>query len=318
MKQILTGNVFDIQRYTLNDGPGIRTEIFLQGCDLKCPWCHSPDSQSYNGDLAWFPMLCVGIEKCGTCISSCPNGAIEQGGEIYSKLTKTTLHIPKLDRKKCNTCGDCAKVCYPKAFYLTCRQMSVDEIMEIIKKDMRYYHTTNGGVTLSGGEPMVQSDFTAAILKECKSLCLHTALDTTGFVSWSEYEKVIDYVDLFLFDLKCMSSDRSEELVGVPNELILENAKRLAKIGKKIQIRYPIIPTLNDQKENLVATASFCRDLGDAVTVIQLLPYHRLGTVKYERIGKDYTLGELEPMSDTQAEEYAKIFHSYGLKTIVG
>ena len=136
MKQILTGNVFDIQRYTLNDGPGIRTEIFLQGCDLKCPWCHSPDSQSYNGELAWFPMLCVGIEKCGTCISSCPNGAIEQGGEIYSKLTKTTLHIPKLDRKKCNICGDCAKVCYPKAFYLICRQMSVDEIMEIIKKDM--------------------------------------------------------------------------------------------------------------------------------------------------------------------------------------
>lgn len=314
----LSGKVFDIQRYTLNDGPGIRTEIFLQGCYLRCLWCHSPDSQAINGELAWFPLSCVGVEKCGTCIYACNKNALTPGEKVYSKFAKEEIALPHLDRDKCVKCGSCTKECYPKALYLTCSEMTIDELVAIIKKDKKYYESTNGGLTLSGGEPLVQAEFAAALLREAKELNIHTALDTSGCVQWESYERVLDYVDLFLFDLKCMFSKISEVLIGSANEQILENARRLATKGKKLQIRYPMIPGLNDQQENMQEMITFCLELGSAVESIQLLPYHKLGTGKYERIGKEYKIGHINPMSREQAEKYEKLFKESGFKTMIG
>ncbi|MDF3000758.1 MAG: pflC [Bacillota bacterium] len=313
-----TGNVFDIQRYTLNDGPGIRTEIFLQGCHLKCLWCHSPDSQAINGELAWFPLLCVGTKKCGACLGVCKAGAISEGRTIYSKITKEEITLPQLDRSKCKKCGLCAKNCYSSALYYTCKSMSVDALMEIIRKDTKYYESSGGGVTISGGEPLVQADFAAEILKECKKLNLHTALDTSGYVPWANYEKVLPYVDLYLYDFKSMFSEISEVLIGKPNGLILDNARKLAGMGKKMQIRYPMIPGLNDQLENIHETAHFCLELGSSITKIQLLPYHKLGIAKYERIGREYQIGHLDTLPPGKVNEYREIFTKYGLETMIG
>lgn len=318
MEEGMKGKVFDIQRYTLNDGPGIRTEIFLQGCPLCCRWCHSPDSQDPKGELAWFPIQCVGIKKCGACLKACQQEAITEGEKIYSKFVKEEIQLPKLDRNKCNKCGKCAAVCYPKAFYMTCQEKAVSEIMEVIKKDQDYYYASGGGVTISGGEPLVQADFAREILKESKRLGLNTALDTSGDVSWGSFEKVLDYVDLYLYDLKSMIPEISEILTGKSNELILDNLRKLSEFGKKIQIRYPLIPGLNDQKENVERTADFCASLGNAVTAVQLLPYHRLGAVKYERIGRKYSLSKLQPMKKEEAEKFRNAFEKYGIQTFIG
>ncbi|MGO2084010.1 glycyl-radical enzyme activating protein [Vagococcus sp.] len=318
MKEEKKGLVFDVQRYTLNDGPGIRTEVFLQGCNLNCLWCHSPDSISKKGEIAFFPMGCIGLDACGMCLKACDQGAITPGETVYSKFEKKTIQLPEIDRSKCIKCKKCTEVCYPKALYHTCDEMSVLEVVELIKKDQRYFEDTSGGVTLSGGEPLVQADFAAAILKECKALNIHTAVDTSGYVSWRNYEKVLDYTDLFLYDLKSMFPKISKVLIGKPNQLIVDNLRRLAAAGKSIQVRYPMIPGLNTQKENMEKIAELCVELGPAVSLLQVLPYHKLGCTKYERIGKEYKIAHIPAMARETAEEYAEFFRGYGIKTMVG
>ncbi len=318
MGKNIKGHVFDIQRYTLHDGPGIRTGVFLQGCPLRCLWCHSPESCSDAGEIAWMQMLCVGVEKCGECLNACKSGALSKGNEIYSKIAKENIQLIRIDRTACTKCGECAKLCSSKALYLTARMMSVNEVVDIIMKDERYYRRTGGGVTVSGGEPMLQDVFTSAVLKECKSMGLHTALDTSGFAEWAKYEKIMKFVDLVLFDLKHMDSAASLESTGVRNELILENLKKLADWGASIQIRIPVIPGYNDSENNLEETANMCRSLGSSVKLVQILPYHRLGIAKYERIGKSYAMPAVEPPSKSQMEQHKKFFESYGLTVQVG
>lgn len=318
MEKDLRGQVFDIQRYTLHDGPGIRTGVFLQGCPLRCLWCHSPESCSDTGELAWLQMLCVGVEKCGECLKACRSGALATGETIYSKLAKEDIQLVRIDRGLCTTCGECAKVCSSKALYLTAKPMSVSDVIDIVMKDERYYRRTNGGVTISGGEPMLQAEFSGAILKECRGMGLHTALDTSGYAAWDAYEKIMKFVDLFLFDLKHMDSDTSLDIAGVRNEPILENLKKLADRGASIQIRVPVIPGYNDSERNLEETAGMCRSLGHSLKLVQLLPYHRLGIAKYERIGKHYALPSVEPPSNACMEDYKKYFESFGLTAQVG
>lgn len=313
----LTGNVLDIQRYTLHDGPGIRTAIFLQGCKLHCFWCHSPDSQAMSGELAWFDLLCVGAEKCGECLKVCPEGALTPGKRTYAKFIKEDIQLVELDREKCNHCMRCTAVCFPGALYNTCKKMSVEEIMKIIDKDKIFYHRSHGGVTFSGGEPMLQFDFLMALSKRCKEEGLHTALDTSGAIAWELYEQIADYTNLVLYDLKSMDKDTCWETTGADLDLILSNVQKFAAKGNKIQIRYPVITGINDDADNVQATASFCASLGQAVQTIQILPYHRLGIPKYARIGRKYELPEdLQPPTEETIKWIKDVFVSKGLKLL--
>jgi pyruvate formate lyase activating enzyme len=317
MDNKLTGRIYDIQKFSVHDGPGIRTEIFLMGCPLKCLWCHSPESQSINKQLGWFEIRCIGVKKCGRCIEACTAGALKKGEVKYLEVQKSEVELINIDRNICTICGKCAEVCTSQALTIVGRDYTIEEVMTIIEKDRAFYRKSGGGVTISGGEALVQHEFTLALLKECKDRELHTCLDTTGYAKWDICKTVLPYVDLFLYDLKHMNSGKHRELTGVPNELILENARKMAAEKASFQIRIPIIPGLTDSEENLRATSEFCLELGSSVQVIQILPYHRLGIAKYERLHKKYGLEEITPPSDEYMESCKGIIESYGLNVII-
>ncbi|NTW73209.1 MAG: glycyl-radical enzyme activating protein [Eubacteriaceae bacterium] len=313
MENQITGRIYDIQRFTVNDGPGIRTEVFLKGCPLSCLWCHSPESQAFHKQLGLFDIRCIGIESCGKCLEVCTAQAFTKGEKVYSESMKKEITRVSVDLEKCTKCFKCVDSCPSKALTVIGDDVTVDEIMDTIRKDEAYYKKSGGGVTISGGEALSQIGFTSALLKACKAEGLHTCLDTTGFAKWETIKQAIPYVDLVLLDLKHMDSRKSMDLVGVPNELILENASKMAKEGVKIQIRVPIIPGINDSEENLRATAQFCARIKDAVTVIQILPYHKFGIVKYQRLNKDYQLDDIETPDDQHMAYCKELIESYGL-----
>jgi pyruvate formate lyase activating enzyme len=229
-------------------------------------------------------------------------------------LEKTEIQVVELDRALCDNCGKCTEVCPADALAMCGVDMTIDEVMARIDKDRRFYRKSGGGVTISGGEPMMQHRFTAALLRECRHQDLHTCLDTTGYAEWEYYQDVLNYLDLVLYDIKHMDSEQSKILTGVPNELILENARKLAAEGVSLQIRIPVIPGYNDSEENLRETSEFCRGLGEAVNQIQILPYHRLGLVKYQRLQRKYELESLLPPSPEYMESIKDLIESYGLK----
>ena len=264
--------VFDIQRFSLHDGPGLRTIVFFKGCPLSCLWCDNPESQLNIPELAYFINLC---EKCGRCVKSCKHGAIA----IKSKQIV-------IDREKCDGCSICTQECYNGALKILGNYMTVEEVMDEVIKDMPFYKNSNGGVTLSGGEPLQQYNFIAPLLKELKRQEIHTAVETSGFFSLERIQCCLDDIDLFLFDIKQMDSNRHKEVTGVSNELILENAKKLAAMGKKITIRVPYIPDINDSMLNMKMLGNFLHELN--IHSINLLPYHKLGLSKYEALGRRY------------------------------
>ena len=292
MSEEIFGNIYDIQKFSVHDGPGIRTDVFTKGCPLRCLWCHSPESQTFGPDVAWMDIRCIGMKYCALCMKACEDGAITEGEPKATLKGDDIITQPIIDRAKCTNCQKCTTACPSAALYNTLRRVSVEDCMKSIRQDAKYYEKSGGGVTISGGEPMSQFEFTLALAKQCRAEGFHVALDTTGFAPTERYLEILQYVNLFLYDLKCMDSKRSEKLVGVPNELILKNAEEIVKAGGRLQVRYPIIPKLNDSQENIEATADFCVKIKDGIDVVQLLPYHRLGAMKYVRLGKKY------PMSD--------------------
>lgn len=307
-----TGIIYDIQGYSVHDGPGIRTTVFLKGCPLSCPWCHSPESQAFNRQVCFKKTACMGLNACGRCLSVCPNNALSEG--VAKKGGKT---LPERFRESCIDCGACVNSCPPKAFYYCGKEWTVEDAVSRVLRDKAFYETSGGGITLSGGEALSQIDFAEEFLRSCKAKGLHTALDTTGYASRNVIERVIPHVDLFLYDLKHMDSARHKQACGVPNEPILNNARFLAASGCKLQIRMPLIPLFNDSEENIEATADFCFDLGDAVTTVQLLPYHTLGISKYERLQYNKKVFEAAPVSDERAEELAAPFKERGLSVTI-
>ena len=310
----LKGKIFDIQGFSLQDGPGIRTTVFFKGCPLRCPWCHSPESQAFKSQLSFLAAKCVGTEACAdACVKACPENAVEYGpvkDGVKPGEKKQLIHV---DREKCTECWKCAEACYPKALSKCGTDYTLDEVVNIALRDNMFYEDT-GGVTLSGGEVLSQPEFALELLKRLKQEGINTAVDTTGFVKWEIIESVLPYTDLFLYDLKNMDSALHKAVIGVPCELILENAKKIAEAGGKLQIRIPFIPMFNDSEENLRATGQFVKELGDAVTMIQLLPYHNLGSVKYTRIMDNPKIFEATPPSDKKVQWAKEILESYGIK----
>ncbi|MDR2610818.1 MAG: glycyl-radical enzyme activating protein [Clostridiales Family XIII bacterium] len=318
----LTGRLYDIQGFSVHDGPGIRTTVYLKECPLRCLWCHSPESVSRDYELAWFDVKCIGIELCGKCLNACPAGALSAGapepvlagaeGGTPENTEPRTITRVNIDREICTVCLACTRACSPKALAPSGYEMSVEAVFERVNRD-RPFFGDDGGVTISGGEPMAQFDFTYALARRFKADGVSVCMDTTGFAPGKRYLDILPFVDLFLYDLKHMDSERSKKLTGVPNEMILENARLIAANGGRFQIRVPIIPKLNDSEENLRRTAEFAASLGDAVADMQLLPYHKLGSAKYARIGRQYPLTNVEPPPDKTMHEYLDLMLSYGL-----
>lgn len=298
----ITGTVFNILRYTLDDGPGIRSTVFLKGCPLSCPWCANPESQKTYPEIGMRKALCV---RCGRCAASCPNQAITLG-------EKHAL----IDREKCRRCQTCVNACFTKTLEVMGKPMSVEDVWKVVKKDMDYYEESGGGVTVSGGEPLMQPEFLAAFLKKLKEEGIHTCVDTTGFCDREVLEQVLPYVDLFYFDIKHMDSETHRNVVGVPTEPIHENLRLIAERGVKVCIRVPCIPGFNDNETNMEAMGRFVSEILPG-NDIHLLPYHRYGEGKYEMIGRSYPMPEVESPTQERLEEFKKILDGFGLNCII-
>ena len=253
-----TATIFDIQRSSFVDGPGIRTTVFFKGCNLHCAWCHNPESQCAARQLLFYRTKCTG---CGKCKKKCPHGLAS-----------------------CDLCGACALYCAHDAREICGRDYSVDEVLREILKDKPFYENSGGGVTFSGGECMLQIDFLEELLKECKQNGIHTAVDTAGHLPWNAFERILPYTDLFLYDLKCADGETHKRYTGVDNRLILDNLKKLLSSGAPLWIRIPVIPEVNGTKEEMTAIRELLHPLGRPEK-IELLPYHAMGEHKYTALG---------------------------------
>ena len=316
-KKELTGKFYDMQGFSVHDGPGIRLTLFMKGCPLHCLWCHSPESQAFPTELNWMEMKCVGIEKCGNCLNVCPHNCIKPGKKKMDLQSNEEITVVDTDRTNCDNCGKCAEACTSKALYMCGTDYTLDEVMQRVRRDVPFFKRSGGGITVSGGECLCQPEFLLEILKTCKAEGIHTAVDTTGFAPWSSIEMVLPYTDIFLYDLKNMDSRLHKLATGVPNELILENAQKIAKAGGKFQIRIPMIPLFNDSKESFEQFGKFICSLGDAVEVVQLLPYHKMGTVKWERLQKHNKVFEAIPPKDELVQARKAYLESLGLNVMI-
>lgn len=279
------GFVFNIQRYSLHDGPGIRTLVFLKGCPLRCRWCSNPESQRVEPELAHNEDKCIGIGECTHCRDVCPNKAVRDKENGFIDI----------ERELCCECFQCADGCPSLALSVFGKLMTVGEVMRAVEADGVFYGRSGGGMTLSGGEPLAQADFTCELLKEAKRRRINTSIETCGFVEWKDLERACGYLDSILFDIKSMNPVKHKEFTGVSNERILENFLRLCERFPNLpkRVRTPVVPGFNDTEEDITAIVDFIR--GRPHLEYELLAYHRLGQPKYKYLGRQYTLIDLRP-----------------------
>jgi pyruvate formate lyase activating enzyme len=297
------GIVFNIERHALHDGPGIRTLVFLKGCPLGCYWCSNPEGLAEGRQLMFTKEKCL---RCGQCAEICPNQAISRQSDEY----------PITDREECKACGECLLTCPANARHIVGKEMSAEEVLREVEKDMVFYRHSDGGITVSGGEPMRQHEFVAAVFRLCKSRGISTAIETSGFAPWEHFEVILPYTDLMLFDIKHMDTQKHKESVGVDNELILKNLSRIDGMGVSLIIRVPTIPGFNDTKDNMKRLAALAKTLQN-VTEIHLLPFHSLGRSKYGGLDVCYRAAEVEPPSMESMQRLSSVFNEAGIKTAI-
>ena len=288
-----TALVSNIQKYTIHDGPGIRTEIFFAGCTLSCIWCSNPETIEKRKRLGFYPSKCINREKCARCLKSCPIPEKTLVFDDEGVLVRVN-QVPE-----CSDCFKCADVCPPRAIKVWGEDYTVDQLMTIIEKDRSFYERTGGGVTLSGGEALVWADFSEDLLSTCKAANIHTCVETALNVPWSDAERVFKYTDFIITDIKHMDSAKHREIAGTGNELILENIRKTAEFcaanDVPLVVRTPIVPHYNADEENLRAIGAFLRDLPCEIKAYQLLPYRKMGTEKYDSLGLEYPMGDYIP-----------------------
>lgn len=314
----MDGRVFNIQRFSVHDGPGIRTTVFLKGCPLRCIWCHNPESIRGEIELTVAESRCI---HCGLCVTACPTGRLRALGEGNPAHASQRA----LDKApECTVCGECVEACPVEARELIGRLMSVDELLEEVLRDRLFFDDSGGGVTFSGGEPLSQPEFLAEVLDACRRHGVRTAVDTSGFCRREDLLEIAPRVDLFLYDLKHMDDERHQELTGVSNRRILENLEALAAVHDSIWIRMPVVPGVNDDAENLEATARFITSL-PGVRRLHLLPYHAHGVDKRERLSEPpaawSTVSSTLPVAAddrTQLEALAQRMTAAGLEIHLG
>jgi pyruvate formate lyase activating enzyme len=273
----LNGLITHIQRYSIHDGPGIRTVVFFKGCPLACLWCCNPETQSFQPDLEFIKNLC---QLCGKCVQICPERAVNP--------VLSCPEMDKIDRYKCTLCGKCVQVCPSGALKMVGERMSLEDVLAVIQKDSAFYRRSSGGVTLSGGEPLSQDEFALEILHKCHDLNIHTAVETCGLVKQATFQKVLPYTDLFLFDIKYLDSKRHQDLTGTSNEIIQENLHWLCRQGSKVILRLPLIPSMNMEMAYIHDLLSLIRELG--IGEVNLMPFHQMGKDKYSHLGRRYSL----------------------------
>ncbi len=297
-QKTMTGWVFDIKRYSIHDGPGIRTTVFLKGCGLHCLWCHNPESIDPGPELMHWPARCT---RCYACVRACPLAA----------LSKDPSGAVVIDRARCDLCGRCAAACLYDAMQIVGREMTVEDVLAEVEKDRIFYEQSGGGVTLSGGDPLVQADFAAALLDACRSRGIRTALDTAGRSSNGVLDRLAAKSDLVLYDLKCMDETRHREFTGASNAPILENVKALVAAGREVWVRVPLVQGVNDDEDNIRRTIALLQSL-KTIRQVGLLPYHSGGLDKARRIGQESQFRKFESPSEERIAAIEASFREAG------
>ncbi|MEJ5228377.1 MAG: glycyl-radical enzyme activating protein [Pseudothermotoga sp.] len=293
--------VFNIQRFSVHDGPGIRTTVFLKGCPLSCLWCHNPEGISPKAELMWAKYKCI---HCGSCIASCPNHALSFNGDLLI-----------LRKDQCTLCGRCTQYCPTTALKSVGQLMEPEDLLKELQKDIMYFDQSDGGVTFSGGEPLLQSEFLLEVLPKIKSQGINVAIDTSGYVSQECLEKLLPFVDLFLYDLKIIDEEKHIRYTGVSNGVIKDNLRLLIEKGKKIVIRIPVIPCVNDSQQDVEDLCNFLASLNTRLK-IDLLPYHNVSE-KYSALWKEYKMSNSKDINKAVKYVEGKI-SSRGFQVKIG
>ena len=294
----VTGTIFNIQRFCTHDGPGIRTTVFVKGCPLRCQWCHNPEGLERDREMAYDPARCIG---CRACLQACEHGAHE--------FLPEGEHLRHAEH--CERCGACVETCYAGALEAIGEAKTAQEVVDVVLRDKPFYDNSDGGVTLSGGEPLYQPEFSVAILELCRQGEVATAVETSSLAPWSILERFLPLVDYWMCDVKHMDAPRHRELTGVDNRQILANVRQLCATGAPVMIRLPLIPGLNDDEAGLRALGAFVAELSPSEG-LEIMPYHRIGQGKYERIEKEYGLKELPEASDDDVRRAAALLREEG------
>lgn len=307
------GTVFNVQRFTVHDGPGIRTEFFLKGCPLRCDWCGNPESFKKVPQIGVYPTRCIGVSKCGDCVKACHNGK-----EIFEIVDD---QIVSINRDLCDNCLKCYDECPSDALKLWGEKMSVDDAMEIILKDKKFFEKNNGGVTISGGESLLQPEFVRDVFKRCKDEGIHTCVETALHVSESALDIVMPYTDMVITDIKHMNNEIHKKRTGVSNENVLKNIKKLISYNKQLILRIPVIPDFNDNEKDIEDIGNFVlKELDNKVIQLQMLRYRPLGQEKYKAIGMDYKMEVSKERADFENEirAYVEMLKQKGINAVAG
>lgn len=300
---MLTADITNIQHFNVHDGPGIRTIVFFQGCPLKCKWCQNPEAISMTRRIMYNQELCIG---CGACVESCPNQAIAwKAGRLFT------------DQDKCKLCGKCVENCYTLARTMSSKNMTLDEVYKEVMKDETSYRKSEGGVTVSGGEPLLRIDFIEALFQKMKDAGINTAIETAGYVPWERIERIASLTDTFLFDLKMVDLEKSLYWTGVDNGRIKHNIRRVCEIHDNVVIRIPLIPGVNDSDEEFGRMMEFVSSLRH-INSVHILPFHNFGANKYSLLGDRYEMESVSVENETRVQACLRIAGKQGIKVNLG